>query len=140
MIYRVMAPFVWVKGAIAVAAVAATVPALRMLWEPIKELFSEESWELANLVGWTGVTDVDKVTTTFGWAVVRRGDRENKYHQVEVRTREGVISPRGSRVLLEEFEPEARYFWVVKIEDEEELVNTETDALGETEAVREDRE
>ena len=79
-------------------------------------------------MGWVGVTDVDKVTTTFGWANVRRGDREDQHHLVEVRARTGIITPRGCKVLLEEFNPEERYFWVVKIDENLEQQQIQTGA------------
>ena len=124
-----MAPIFWAKSAVALVALAASIPAVRLLVEPLKNLLSEKpAWELANLVGWVGVTDVDKVTTTFGWANVRRGDREDQHHLVEVRTRTGIITPRGCKVLLEEFNPEERYFWVVKIDENLEQQQIQTGA------------
>lgn len=127
--YGPMAPIFWAKSAVALVALAASIPAVRLLVEPLKNLLSEKpAWELANLVGWIGVTDVDKVTTTFGWANVRRGDREDQHHLVEVRTRTGIITPRGCKVLLEEFNPEERYFWVVKIDENLEQQQIQTGA------------
>ena len=127
-----MAPIFWAKSAVALVALAASIPAVRILVEPLENLLSEKpAWELATLVGWIGVTDVDKVTTTFGWANVRRGDREDQHHLVEVRSRSGIITPRGCKVLLEEFNPEERYFWVVKIEEDLEQREIQTGAPDE---------
>ena len=127
--YGQMAPIFWAKSAVALVALAASIPAVRLLVEPLKKLLSDKpAWELANLVGWVGVTDVDKVTTTFGWANVRRGDREDQHHLVEVRARTGIITPRGCKVLLEEFNPEERYFWVVKIDENLEQQQIQTGA------------
>ena len=127
--YGPMAPIFWAKSAVALVALAASIPAVRLLVEPLKKLLSDKpAWELANLVGWVGVTDVDKVTTTFGWANVRRGDREDQHHLVEVRARTGIITPRGCKVLLEEFNPEERYFWVVKIDENLEQQQIQTGA------------
>ena len=138
--YVAMAPIFWTKGAIALVALAASIPAVQLLADPLRKLLSNPpTLKLEDLVGWVGVTDVDKVTTTFGWAVVSLGDREDKRHLVEVRARAGVISPRGSKVLLEEFDEDQRFFWVVKVD--ENLENQQQkDDLGETEGVTEEQQ
>jgi hypothetical protein len=138
--YVAMAPIMWAKGAIALVALAASIPAIQLLADPLRKLLSgAPTLELADLEGWVGVTDVDKVTTTFGWAVVSLGDREDKRHLVEVRTREGVISPRGSKVLLEEFNAEQRFFLVVKVDDNFENQQNVKDSPGETEGAVEEQ-
>ena len=141
MLYIAMAPILWAKGAIALVALAASIPAVQLLADPLRKLLSGgPTLAMEDLEGWVGVTDVDKVTTTFGWAIVALRDREDRRHSVEVRTREGVISPRGSRVLLEEFNPQQRFFWVVKADESIDDKQNEKDDLGSSEGVVEEQQ
>lgn len=111
-----VAPIFWAKGAIAIVAFVATIPAVRMLAEPLKKILFEQTrdWEPEDLKDLIGYTDVNEVTPQFGRAIVPNQDQE---HVVQVRSRVGVIGPRGVKVLLTEFEPAGEFFWVEKVEE-----------------------
>ena len=111
-----VAPIFWAKGAIALVAFAATIPAVRLLAEPLKKLLFEQTrdWEPEDLRGLIAYTDVSEVTRSFGRAIVPNKEQE---HVVEVRSRSGVIGPRGAKVVLLEFEPLGEFFWVEKVDE-----------------------
>lgn len=111
-----VAPIFWAKGAIALVAFVATIPAVRLLAEPLKRLLFEQTrdWEPEDLKGLVGFTDVSEVTQSFGRAIVPNKEQE---HVVEVRSRGDVIGPRGVKVILLEFESSGEFFWVKKVEE-----------------------
>lgn len=117
MLVIAIAPMLWAKGAVALLALAATLPALRLLAEPLRKLLTGDTPEVDVdlLLGRIGFTDVGEVRQNFGRALVPVGGYE---HSVEVRCREGVISPRHTRVLLQEFNPEGHYFWVNRVDED----------------------
>ena len=114
-----IAPLLWAKGAVALVAFAATLPAVRILSGPLQKILLGEQQKIDTslLVGKIAVTDVGQVTRDFGRALVVVGGNE---HGVEIRCKEGVISPRHTKVKLLSFEEELGFFWVVKSEKDSE--------------------
>ena len=112
MLVIAIAPILWAKGAIALVAFAATLPAVRVLAGPLKRMLTEEPQvDPALLINTTGWTDVGEVRPNFGRALIKFEERE---HVVEVRCREGSITPRGTEVLFVEYNADENFFWVEK--------------------------
>lgn len=111
MLLIAIAPVLWAKGAIALVAFAATIPAVRVLAGPLRKLLTGDTLDVdvETLIGKTCVTDVGEVRQNFGRALIVVDDQE---HSLEVRCREGVISPRHTEVVLLEYDEEGRFFWV----------------------------
>ncbi len=113
MLLIAVAPVLWAKGAIALIAFAATLPAIRVMVGPLRDLLAgEEDLNTDSLIDQVGVTDVGEVRNDFGRALVRVGTRELV---LEVRCREGVITPRGTEVRLVEYVSSGGFFWVEKV-------------------------
>lgn len=110
MLVIAIAPILWAKGAIALVAFAATLPAVRVLSGPLKRLLTEEpDLDPELLINSVGVTDVGEVRPNFGRALVNLQGRE---HVVEVRCKEGSISPRGVEIRFLEYDVDKKFFWV----------------------------
>jgi hypothetical protein len=118
MVFLAIAPIVWAKGAAAVLAFAATIPAVRVLSGQLRRLLElPQEWDPERLKGKIGITDVGEVRNDFGRALVPDGDQE---HVVEVRSKGQAITPRGVKVLLVDFDSGGCFFWVEKFDETEE--------------------
>lgn len=102
------------KGAAAVIALVAGPLAFRALTKP--GFLYTASVPPEELVGKVAVTDVNVVTATFGRAFLVLDARD---HVLQIRSKDGrEITPRGTRVLLESFDPEKGYFLVSRVEED----------------------
>jgi hypothetical protein len=111
--YIAIAPIFWAKSAVALVAFAATIPAVRLLIAPLKKLLNEDAeLDTEALIGCIAVTDVGEVRINFGRAIVVVNEQE---HVVEVRCKEGVITPRGVMVRLVDFDSSGNFFWVEQV-------------------------
>jgi hypothetical protein len=113
MLVIAIAPILWAKGVVAVIAFAATLPAVRVLSGPLRKLLTgEEELDTEQLINQIGETDVGEVRPDFGRALLRIEDQE---HAVEVRCKEGTITPRGTKVRLLEYVPSGGFFWIERV-------------------------
>lgn len=110
-----IAPIIWAKGAIAIVAFVATIPAVKILTAPLKKLLGGQAPENPEeLVGAIGHTDSAEVRDDYGRAIVRADEKE---YVVDVRTRQETISPRWVPVKLLEYDAALEAYWVEKHED-----------------------
>jgi len=118
MIRPAIAPIFWAKGVAAVVALAATLPAMKVLSGSLRRWLEQPpEWTPEELIGKVGVTDVSEVRRDFGRALVEDGQH---YHVVEVRSRGEIIGPRGVTVILKEFEATGYFFWVERVDETDE--------------------
>lgn len=110
------APLLLLKGAAALIALVAGPLALKALTKSGSGFLYTANVPPEELLGKVAVTDVNVVTATFGRAFLVLDARE---HVLQIRSRDGrEITPRGTRVLLESFDPDHGYFLVSRVEEE----------------------